>query len=82
MVNKFIFERYLSETPIFFQKFIMNQYVIINKKKKHDIIKYSDSIEAFKKYKCIFVHIPKTFYITKVSNYSIIIIWKACPIPM
>ena len=58
-MNKFIFEKYLSNTPIFFQRLIFNQYVFI-KNKKHDLIKYKDSINSFKKNKCIFIHIPKT----------------------
>jgi len=60
MINKFRIEEYLSNTPIFFQRFILNKYLMINKNKKIDKIKYSETIDLFKKNSCIFIHIPKT----------------------
>ena len=60
MINKFRFEQYLSNTPISFQRFILNRYLIFNKNKQIDKIKYSETISAFEEKKCIFIHIPKT----------------------
>ena len=60
MINKFRFEEYLSNTPVFFQRFILNRYFMLNKRKQIDKIKYSETISAFKQKSCIFIHIPKT----------------------
>ena len=60
MINKFRFEQYLSNTPTSFQRFILNRYLMFNKNKQIDKIKYSETISAFEEKKCIFIHIPKT----------------------
>lgn len=59
MLNKFKFEKHLSNTPIFFQKFVLNNYLLINKN-DIDFVRYKKTIDSFKKNKCIFIHIPKT----------------------
>ena len=60
MLNKFILEKHLSKTPVSFQRFIMNQYFMLNKKTEYDYIKYAQSLKIFKQNNCIFIHIPKT----------------------
>ena len=59
-MNKFKFEENLSKTPIFFQRFLLNQYFNLFAKKSKDSVKYKDIIKKFHGNSCIFIHIPKT----------------------